>query len=282
MSSTETSGAPADTTPTPMGAEAATPAIVVPETVVADTRPLTDVTFDSFDLHPLLRAGLEEAGFVRTTPIQAMTLPMTLANKDIAGQAQTGTGKTLAFLVTILNRLLANPARADRKASDPRAVVLAPTRELAIQIEKDARGIARQSGLRFALTEGWTTTLNIYSQVGLVTLVGLIAKNAHQKPARKETTSASSRSGSPSGMSRRHREHASGSGLHGSVAGDRWRFMSTLQVNAGPIQAGSRKGQPPRHGVYAHAAYNMQHAVCAYCMLHAHTPPKPQAHPHRR
>ena len=137
-----------------MGAEAATPAIVVPETVVADTRPLTDVTFDSFDLHPLLRAGLEEAGFVRTTPIQAMTLPMTLANKDIAGQAQTGTGKTLAFLVTILNRLLANPARADRKASDPRAVVLAPTRELAIQIEKDARGIARQSGLRFALIYG--------------------------------------------------------------------------------------------------------------------------------
>ncbi|HET7843958.1 MAG TPA: ATP-dependent RNA helicase RhlB [Xanthomonadales bacterium] len=155
MSHTDPTGAPADATPpAPQAAESDAPALDVRETVVADTRPLTDVTFDSFELHPLLRAGLEESGFLRTTPIQAMTLPMTLAGKDIAGQAQTGTGKTLAFLVTILNRLLSNPARADRRAADPRAVVLAPTRELAIQIEKDARAIARQSGLRFALIYG--------------------------------------------------------------------------------------------------------------------------------
>jgi ATP-dependent RNA helicase RhlB len=119
-----------------------------------DNRPLTDVCFENFALHPLLLKGLEEARFVRCTPIQAMALPKTLEGKDIAGQAQTGTGKTLAFLVTIMNRLLSTPARADRKASDPRAVVLAPTRELAIQIEKDAQVVSRYTGLRFALIYG--------------------------------------------------------------------------------------------------------------------------------
>ena len=55
-------------------------------------KPLTDICFESFDLHPLLFKGLEEASFLRCTPIQAMTLPLTLAGKDVAGQAQTGTG----------------------------------------------------------------------------------------------------------------------------------------------------------------------------------------------
>ena len=119
-----------------------------------DNRPLTDVCFDNFALHPLLLKGLEEAGFVRLTPIQALTLPITLEGKDVAGQAQTGTGKTLAFLTTIVNRLLSRPAHAERRATDPRAVVLAPTRELAIQIEKDAQVVARQTGLRFALIYG--------------------------------------------------------------------------------------------------------------------------------
>ena len=61
-------------------------------------KPLTDITFSSFELHPALQAGLESAGFTRCTPIQALTLPITLAGRDVAGQAQTGTGKTLAFL----------------------------------------------------------------------------------------------------------------------------------------------------------------------------------------
>src|SRR6187551_3808623 len=128
--------------------------IETPTAPAADTRPLTDVCFDHFTLHPLLLEGLAQANFVRLTPIQALTLPLTLAGKDIAGQAQTGTGKTLAFLVTIVNRLLSTPAHADRRAQDPRAVVLAPTRELAIQIEKDLAQISRQSGLRYALIYG--------------------------------------------------------------------------------------------------------------------------------
>ncbi len=117
-------------------------------------QPLTDIVFDSFDLHPRVLSGLNAAGFVRCTPIQALTLPVALAGRDVAGQAQTGTGKTAAFLVAVLNRLLTQPAVADRKLTDPRAVILAPTRELAIQIDKDFRNIGRDTGLTSALIYG--------------------------------------------------------------------------------------------------------------------------------
>jgi ATP-dependent RNA helicase RhlB len=117
-------------------------------------KPLTDVTFSSFELQPILLAGLEGAGFTRCTPIQALTLPVALPGGDVAGQAQTGTGKTLAFLVAVVNRLLTRPALADRKPEDPRALILAPTRELAIQIHKDAMKFASDTGLRFALVYG--------------------------------------------------------------------------------------------------------------------------------
>ncbi|WP_146475299.1 ATP-dependent RNA helicase RhlB, partial [Vulcaniibacterium thermophilum] len=117
-------------------------------------KPLTDVTFSSFDLHPALLAGLEGAGFTRCTPIQALTLPIALAGRDVAGQAQTGTGKTLAFLVATLNRLLTRPALADRRPEDPRALILAPTRELAIQIHKDALKFGADLGLKYALVYG--------------------------------------------------------------------------------------------------------------------------------
>jgi ATP-dependent RNA helicase RhlB len=117
-------------------------------------KPLTDITFDTFDLHPTLLAGLQAAGFSRCTPIQALTLPVALAGRDVAGQAQTGTGKTLAFLVAVMNRLLTRPALADRKPEDPRALIMAPTRELAIQIHKDAMKFGDALGLRFALIYG--------------------------------------------------------------------------------------------------------------------------------
>jgi ATP-dependent RNA helicase RhlB len=117
-------------------------------------KPLTDIAFSSFDLHPATLAGLEGAGFSRCTPIQALTLPITLAGRDVAGQAQTGTGKTLAFLVTVVNRLLTRPALAERNPEDPRALILAPTRELAIQIHKDAVKFASDLGLKFALVYG--------------------------------------------------------------------------------------------------------------------------------
>ena len=115
---------------------------------------LTDTFFASFQLHPLLQQGIADSGFTRCTPIQAMALPIALTGRDVAGQAQTGTGKTAAFLVAVMNRLLTTPAVAERKDSDPRAMIIAPTRELAIQIEKDAQAIGRHTGLRIALIYG--------------------------------------------------------------------------------------------------------------------------------
>jgi len=117
-------------------------------------KPLTDVAFSNFDLHPALLEGLEKAGFTRCTPIQALTLPLALAGRDIAGQAQTGTGKTLAFLIATIDRLLKRPALATRQDADPRALILAPTRELAIQIHKDALAFGSALGIKYALVYG--------------------------------------------------------------------------------------------------------------------------------
>src|SRR6478752_5939338 len=117
-------------------------------------KPLTDIAFSSFELAPAALDGLDAAGFTRCTPIQALTLPISLAGRDVAGQAQTGTGKTLAFLVTLVNRLISRPALANRGPADPRAMILAPTRELAIQIHKDALKFGSELGLKFALVYG--------------------------------------------------------------------------------------------------------------------------------
>ncbi len=117
-------------------------------------KPLTDITFSNFDLHPALLEGLEKAGFTRCTPIQALTLPLALGGRDIAGQAQTGTGKTLAFLIATIDRLLKRPALATRQDADPRALILAPTRELAIQIHKDALAFGSALGIKYALVYG--------------------------------------------------------------------------------------------------------------------------------
>lgn len=115
---------------------------------------LTDVDFHSLELHPTLLKGLDEAGFTRLTPIQALTLPPTLKGEDIAGQAQTGTGKTAAFLLSLMQRLLVKPALSERRPGDPRALILAPTRELAIQIHKDAELFGAYTGLRLGLAYG--------------------------------------------------------------------------------------------------------------------------------
>jgi len=93
--------------------------------------------FDNFDLAPEVRAGINSAGFVHCTPIQEKVLPLTLAGRDVAGQAQTGTGKTAAFLITIFTRLLAH--RRPGRPAAPRALIIAPTRELVVQITADAR-----------------------------------------------------------------------------------------------------------------------------------------------
>ncbi|NVZ11082.1 DEAD/DEAH box helicase [Allochromatium humboldtianum] len=162
---------------------------------------LTSTRFDSLALDPRILAGLAEAGFTHCTPIQAETLPIALQGQDIAGQAQTGTGKTAAFLVALMQRLLheppetvpesaavseTTPVSADdapetgslepaaaleaesapeplpaptapaRRRRGPRALVLAPTRELAVQIHKDTLSLAKHTGLRSTVVYGGT------------------------------------------------------------------------------------------------------------------------------
>ncbi|UCD91409.1 MAG: DEAD/DEAH box helicase [Desulfobacterales bacterium] len=97
---------------------------------------LTQTSFETFDLPTEILAGLKDAGFTYCTPIQAQILPIALAEQDVAGQAQTGTGKTAAFLVSILAKLLRLPKN---KSGNPSALIVAPTRELATQIYDDAR-----------------------------------------------------------------------------------------------------------------------------------------------
>ena len=116
------------------------------------SKPLSDLAFDDLNLDSRIRAGLTTAGFTHCTPIQALTLPPALDGQDVAGQAQTGTGKTAAFLLVIFQQLLARERRGDD--NNPRALVLAPTRELALQIHKDALLLGSATSLRFALAYG--------------------------------------------------------------------------------------------------------------------------------
>ena len=150
----------------------------------------SDTRFEEMGLEPALLKGVREAGFERCTPIQAQTLPLALAGRDVAGQARTGTGKTAAFLIAAMNRVLGSPSSAEPTghaesagspeagAADgaaqgpaagrpsraarsgppcrPRIFVVAPTRELAIQIHKDAEVIGRHTGLAMGVAFGGT------------------------------------------------------------------------------------------------------------------------------
>ena len=117
---------------------------------------LTKTRFDSFPLSESIMAGVRDAGFDYCTPIQAATLPLALDGQDIAGQAQTGTGKTAAFLLATLHMLDKEPAEQSRRPNQPRALMLAPTRELAIQIHKDAMVLAGHTGLHVQVVYGGT------------------------------------------------------------------------------------------------------------------------------
>jgi ATP-dependent RNA helicase RhlB len=115
---------------------------------------LSQLTFESLHIAESLKRGIAELGYTRCTPIQAQTLPVALAGRDVAGQAQTGTGKTAAFLIALFNRLLTEPAAANRPQNAPHAIVIAPTRELAVQIHSDALGIGKYTGLKLAIVFG--------------------------------------------------------------------------------------------------------------------------------
>ncbi|MBW2092908.1 MAG: DEAD/DEAH box helicase, partial [Deltaproteobacteria bacterium] len=112
---------------------------------------LTETTFDQFGLPAEVLEGITEAGFTHCTPIQAQVLPVGLMGRDLAGQAQTGTGKTAAFLVPILTRLL---GQSERRNGLPQALIIAPTRELAVQIYDDAKILGKHTELTQALVMG--------------------------------------------------------------------------------------------------------------------------------
>jgi ATP-dependent RNA helicase RhlB len=107
------------------------------------------LNFESLPLPEQVLKGIRDANFETCTPIQSKSLPITLGKKDLAGQAQTGTGKTAAFLITLFTRLLENnPPPVSKEKAGPRALIIAPTRELARQIEKDALLLGKHCDFR--------------------------------------------------------------------------------------------------------------------------------------
>ena len=104
--------------------------------------------FHDFDLPNPLFHAISDLGFEYCTPIQAEILPSSLSGKDASGRAQTGTGKTAAFLITVITRMLNNPIQDKRKPGTPRILVLAPTRELALQISEESRHLSKYTDLQ--------------------------------------------------------------------------------------------------------------------------------------
>ena len=132
---------------------------------------LTKTTFRSLPIADSILQGLDDAGYTHCTPIQEKTLPIALQRHDVAGQAQTGTGKTAAFLIATFQRLLLDVAKKDRGL---RALIVAPTRELAIQIHREAQLLGKYTGLRIGLVYGGAGYAKQLKEVseGLDILVG--------------------------------------------------------------------------------------------------------------
>jgi len=114
----------------------------------AQAAPAEKIKFDTLNLDSSVQQGIDALGFEFCSPIQGQILPHTLAGNDAIGKAQTGTGKTAAFLITIFNDLLSHPAEGERYLGEPRAVIIAPTRELVMQIAADAEELGRFTGLK--------------------------------------------------------------------------------------------------------------------------------------
>ncbi|MEO0367506.1 MAG: DEAD/DEAH box helicase [Pseudomonadota bacterium] len=135
---------------------------------------LSDTKFADLNIHKQVLAGVESVGFEYCTPIQALALPPALEGKDVSGQAQTGTGKTAAFLIACFDRLLRSERKESSKKNPIRALILAPTRELAIQIMEDGKPLIAQSDLKIALAYGGTDyeKQRVTIEAGVDVLVG--------------------------------------------------------------------------------------------------------------
>jgi ATP-dependent RNA helicase RhlB len=115
---------------------------------------MAHLEFTALDLPDPVLQGIRAARFVTATPIQEAVLPLALRGKDVAGQSQTGTGKTAAFLIAAFTRCLRQPAPARGGTTAPRVLIIAPTRELVVQIEADARLLGGHTGLRILSVYG--------------------------------------------------------------------------------------------------------------------------------
>jgi ATP-dependent RNA helicase RhlB len=115
---------------------------------------VSPLDFGTLELPAPVRRGIQDAGFVAATPIQEAALPLALRGKDVAGQSQTGTGKTAAFLISAFTRCLTHPAPARSGVTSPRVLIIAPTRELVVQIESDANLLGAHTGLRILSVYG--------------------------------------------------------------------------------------------------------------------------------
>ena len=138
--------------------ETVSAAVVVEEAPVAEAATAAEVfetvRFQELALPAPLVAAVDELGFEFCTPIQGRSLPFSLSDYDVTGQAQTGTGKTAAFLITLFTRFWENPLQTEQASGTPRALVLAPTRELAMQIEGDAQSLSKHMGMRTVCVVG--------------------------------------------------------------------------------------------------------------------------------
>ena len=110
--------------------------------------------FSTLDLPEAVMQGIRDAGFVTATPIQEAALPLALRGKDVAGQSQTGTGKTAAFLISAFTRLIRDSEPRSGHGSEPRVLIIAPTRELVVQIESDARLLGQHTPFRIQAVYG--------------------------------------------------------------------------------------------------------------------------------
>lgn len=133
---------------------------------------LSQQRFSDLALHCSVQQAIKEKGFEFCTPIQALSLPITLKGQDIAGQAQTGTGKTIAFLTATFHHLLQK--NNINSSEQPRALILAPTRELVVQIANDANFTVQATGLKTGLAyggEGYDKQLKVIDR-GIDILIG--------------------------------------------------------------------------------------------------------------
>ena len=110
--------------------------------------------FRALNLSPQMLQAVHDAGYTEPTPIQIAAIPLILAGHDVIGIAQTGTGKTAAFVLPILMKLAASSPNGQRHSPRPRALVIAPTRELVVQIEENVRAYAKHVPLRMATVFG--------------------------------------------------------------------------------------------------------------------------------